>query len=73
MPKVPILHRDVSGGNILIIPSIIKDDQGAEIKWTGLLTDWEMSKPRDGATVAPGGRQPERTVSDSESLDQYVY
>ena len=51
-----MLHRDISGGNILILPKVT----GRTIKWTGLLTDWEMSKPTDYKGV---GRQPERTVS----------
>ena len=62
-PKLKILHRDVSGGNILIIPTILEDDDGAEIQWKGILTDWEMSKPKD-CQATP--RQPERTVSISQ-------
>ncbi|PIL32460.1 hypothetical protein GSI_05162 [Ganoderma sinense ZZ0214-1] len=58
-PEVPLLHRDVSGGNILIVPHILKDADGAEIKWRGMLTDWEMSKPMDSKNTS--GRQPERT------------
>ena len=50
----------------------MKDAQGAEIKWIGILTDWEMSKPIDGSKLAPGGRQPERTVSGSESQEPHV-
>ena len=63
-PDVQILHRDISGGNILIIPCILTDKNGAEIKWRGLLTDWEMSKPIN--LDQPKGieaRQLERTVS----------
>ncbi|KAI1781793.1 hypothetical protein LXA43DRAFT_607339 [Ganoderma leucocontextum] len=61
-PEVQLLHRDVSGGNILIRPCVIEDESGAEIKWRGLLTDWEMSKPKDHQTVTEGqARQPERT------------
>ncbi len=61
-----MLHRDVSGGNILILPIVMKDARGAEIKWTGLLTDWEMSKPKD---YKGQGRQPERTVSGPELFE----
>lgn len=60
-----MLHRDISGGNILILPRVIKGDNGGEIKWSGLLTDWEMSKPTDYKGV---GRQPERTVSSYQQL-----
>ncbi len=68
-PKLKLLHRDISGGNILIVPSILEDDNGAEIQWKGILTDWEMSKPQD----CPAPRQPERTVSGSETLMSSVY
>ncbi|KAM5541530.1 hypothetical protein V8D89_004720 [Ganoderma adspersum] len=57
-PKIPVLHRDISGGNILILPKVIKGTNGKTIKWTGLLSDWEMSKPTDYKGL---GRQPERT------------
>nr|VWO96516.1 Uncharacterized protein [Ganoderma boninense] len=58
-PSNPVLHRDVSGGNLLILPKVVKDARGAAaIKWTGLLADWEMSKPKDYRGL---GRQPERT------------
>ncbi len=44
-----ILHRDISGGNILIVPAFVKsrtqDRSGWAIEWKGLLADWEMSKP----------------------------
>nr|VWO95306.1 Cytochrome P450 monooxygenase AKT7 (EC (AK-toxin biosynthesis protein 7) [Ganoderma boninense] len=35
--KIGIIHRDISGGNVLLY----KDKKGA---WRGLLTDWELSK-----------------------------
>ncbi|KAI1788205.1 hypothetical protein LXA43DRAFT_1075889 [Ganoderma leucocontextum] len=60
-PNLLLLHRDISGGNILIVPSILEDDNGSEIQWKGILTDWEMSKPKDTENLAPSGRQPERT------------
>ncbi|RDX50657.1 hypothetical protein OH76DRAFT_1380067 [Lentinus brumalis] len=57
----PRLHRDVSGGNVLIYPQIFDDINGKyHLKWTGLLADWEMSKPilADGKRGPP---HPERT------------
>ncbi|EJF59451.1 hypothetical protein DICSQDRAFT_24536, partial [Dichomitus squalens LYAD-421 SS1] len=55
-----ILHRDISGGNILILPCLHEEPGGSYIEWSGLLTDWEMSKPLpDG--VAGEASQPERT------------
>ncbi len=62
IPEKPRLHCDVSGGNVLIYPRIFKDTNGISyLKWTGLLADWEMSKPilPDGKR---GPRQPERMV-----------
>ncbi|TBU38955.1 hypothetical protein BD309DRAFT_873299, partial [Dichomitus squalens] len=59
-PFTKILHRDISGGNILILPCLHEEPGGSYIEWSGLLTDWEMSKPLpDG--VAGEARQPERT------------
>ena len=63
--EVKILHRDISGGNILIIPCVLTDKNGSEIKWRGLLTDWEMSKPMNlDKENGVAARQLERTVSD---------
>lgn len=62
-----ILHRDVSGGNILIYPTvktIIDKATGKEtsvLQWAGRLTDWELSKRLDMLLA----RQPERTVGHS--------
>ncbi|EJF56423.1 hypothetical protein DICSQDRAFT_141278 [Dichomitus squalens LYAD-421 SS1] len=48
-PKTRLLHRDISGGNILIYPKVKRDSNGTNpaIVWTGLLVDWELSKPID--------------------------
>ncbi|KAI0806731.1 hypothetical protein C8Q74DRAFT_1189652 [Fomes fomentarius] len=59
--EVGILHRDVSGGNILILPVWKDTADGPEIKWVGILADWEMSKPLDSVVVSLRPRQPERT------------
>ncbi|EIW53020.1 uncharacterized protein TRAVEDRAFT_134722 [Trametes versicolor FP-101664 SS1] len=59
-----IVHRDVSGGNILILPSLMPDPntKTMAIKWLGLLVDWELSKPvHDKQGTQPRARQPERT------------
>ena len=47
-----LLHRDISAGNILILPKImwVKDPnqpqkKRLQLKYTGLLVDWEMAKP----------------------------
>ncbi len=62
--EVGILHRDVSGGNILILPMRrIPLKAGPEIiAWFGMLADWEMSKPLNSVVAFLKPRQPERTV-----------
>ena len=58
----PVLHRDISGGNILILPKGVDGAGTRELVWTGLLCDWEMAKSTvRGDLTMP--RQPERTVS----------
>ncbi|TFK79782.1 hypothetical protein K466DRAFT_470959, partial [Polyporus arcularius HHB13444] len=53
------IHRDVSGGNILILPCIVTIEDGRRfIQWTGILTDWELAK---GLSDPRKPRQPERT------------
>ncbi|KAI0368182.1 hypothetical protein BV20DRAFT_948573 [Pilatotrama ljubarskyi] len=56
-----LLHRDVSAGNVLILPTLRMSASGREVVvWRGLLTDWELAK-----SVAEAendrARQPERT------------
>ncbi|KAI1788214.1 hypothetical protein LXA43DRAFT_894987 [Ganoderma leucocontextum] len=48
-PGIRILHRDISGGNILICPKILRqrDSTKRSIMWTGILSDWELSKAVD--------------------------
>ncbi|KAI0699192.1 hypothetical protein C8T65DRAFT_581489, partial [Cerioporus squamosus] len=48
--KADILHCDVSGGNILICPTVVLDptDGKRRVVWRGMLTDWELSKPLPG-------------------------
>ncbi|OBZ73658.1 hypothetical protein A0H81_06279 [Grifola frondosa] len=46
--KAGILHRDVSADNLLIYPACKKNEEGVNITdddWTGLLINWEFSKP----------------------------
>ncbi|KAI0641639.1 hypothetical protein C8Q79DRAFT_1014077 [Trametes meyenii] len=61
--KAGILHRDVSGGNVLILPRIHYDreDNQFRIMWTGFLADWEMSKPVQTKEFSKRPRQPPRT------------
>ncbi|CDO75325.1 hypothetical protein BN946_scf184848.g2 [Trametes cinnabarina] len=63
-----IMHRDISGGNILILPkaTVVANQSDPskntiEMSWTGLLVDWELSKPLIGRAGLPRPRQPERT------------
>lgn len=61
-----ILHRDISTGNLLIIPRVIIDqvNKTRTVVWKGILTDWELGKqlPADEDDVEVM-RQPSRTVS----------
>lgn len=62
--KAKIIHRDISGGNILILPKAMFDQRKGRkfVKWFGLLADWEMSKPIYEKASLSRARQPERTV-----------
>ncbi|KAI0324337.1 hypothetical protein GY45DRAFT_1313971 [Cubamyces sp. BRFM 1775] len=42
--KANIVHRDVSSGNILILPKLERSGK-PYVAWRGLLADWELSKP----------------------------
>ncbi|KAI0764234.1 hypothetical protein BD413DRAFT_680533 [Trametes elegans] len=44
-----LLHRDISSGNVLIIPVVMGIDGKKVVVWKGLLTDWELAKriPKD--------------------------
>ncbi|EIW53024.1 uncharacterized protein TRAVEDRAFT_75206 [Trametes versicolor FP-101664 SS1] len=57
-----IVHRDVSGGNMLILPRTFYHPASKRkvIQWLGVLADWELSKPVDDKSP-PRARQPERT------------
>ncbi|RDX51432.1 hypothetical protein OH76DRAFT_1401290 [Lentinus brumalis] len=64
--KAKLVHRDISSGNILIFPRILwvqdpdhPEKKRLQLKWTGLLADWEMAKSTD--PQQQGQRQPERT------------
>ena len=61
----PLLHCDISSGNILIYPRVVKfKDNQVLLRWGGMLADWELSKPfqKDESEVR-SARQPVRTVS----------
>lgn len=61
--KHQLLHRDISAGNVLILPRLVKDHQGKEtVQWFGLLTDWELAKAYLKNRSDEKARQPERTV-----------
>ncbi|KAI9058411.1 hypothetical protein FKP32DRAFT_1273175 [Trametes sanguinea] len=58
-----IVHRDISGGNILILPKPHVEPNGQiYIRWRGILLDWELSKPNPKEGEKSRARQrPERT------------
>ncbi|TFK84675.1 hypothetical protein K466DRAFT_665016 [Polyporus arcularius HHB13444] len=57
--KCKIIHRDISVGNMLIIPTLLLGSNGKilGVLWKGVLSDWELAKDVDVAFA----RQPERT------------
>ncbi|KAI0631752.1 hypothetical protein C8Q77DRAFT_1128634 [Trametes polyzona] len=59
LTNAQIMHRDVSGGNILIYPRV--DPTTPEVYWSGMLADCELSKPVSQQGERPRARQPERT------------
>ncbi|KAI0662207.1 hypothetical protein C8Q70DRAFT_963679 [Cubamyces menziesii] len=60
--KLGILHRDISGGNILIYPRVDEGRNGDKVvSMNGLLTDWELSKDIKSTGQPRRARQPERT------------
>ncbi|KAI1781850.1 hypothetical protein LXA43DRAFT_1054317 [Ganoderma leucocontextum] len=61
-PKTRLLHCDISGGNILICPTIRRDPTGKNpmVVWTGILSDWELSKPVDTQDTASWATQADR-------------
>ena len=61
-----VLHRDVSGGNILIRPIVIDSHGHKRVRWAGLLADWETAKSMGSKPHIH--RQPERTASASHSI-----
>ena len=60
--RCKIMHRDISAGNILILPVLNADEDGVFVMIRGLLSDWELAKhiPLDGVVAMQ--TQPERTV-----------
>ncbi|KAJ2965738.1 hypothetical protein NUW54_g14018 [Trametes sanguinea] len=62
--KAEIMHRDVSGGNILIYPHVEQGKTKHRVRWGGFLADWEMSKSTkvEELQSPPPPRQPPRTV-----------
>ncbi|KAI0641680.1 hypothetical protein C8Q79DRAFT_1014107 [Trametes meyenii] len=63
MSDAKIVHRDISGGNILILPKALVHPQTGQkmIRWCGMLADWELSKPVHEKSTSPHARERERT------------
>ncbi|KAI0808333.1 hypothetical protein C8Q74DRAFT_1187465, partial [Fomes fomentarius] len=61
--KCRLLHRDISSGNILILPALARTPGKRELRvvWVGILSDWELSKPVAESLDRERARQPERT------------
>ncbi|KAH9925638.1 uncharacterized protein BXZ73DRAFT_78972 [Epithele typhae] len=69
------LHRDISGGNIIIYPRVVVDKISMTrlLLWIGLLIDWELAKRTDALKI---WTQPGRTASSgihhSTRLSQFM-
>ena len=61
-PKVRLLHCDISSGNILVLPEVRKSERGRALVWSGILSDWEFSRPID-QPVPPEATFKDRIVS----------
>lgn len=57
------IHRDVSAGNILIKPVLVREGKLLSVYWHGMLTDWELAKHKD----VDYAREPDRTVCPAHS------
>lgn len=70
-----IMHRDISSGNILIIPRFIQgpEDDYPRLQWRGMLCDWELSKPIASSVKDERARQPERTVRPHPPISTTFY
>nr|VWO95797.1 Vacuolar protein sorting-associated protein 1 [Ganoderma boninense] len=62
-PNKCLLHRDISSGNILMYPHVLKNEQNGVVylQWRGLLADWEMSQPQHKGNGQCKPLQPEQT------------
>ncbi|EIW60846.1 uncharacterized protein TRAVEDRAFT_120707, partial [Trametes versicolor FP-101664 SS1] len=56
-----LLHRDISSGNVLILPRYTTVDGKEKVRWFGILTDWELAKTVCKKGTEDKARQPERT------------
>ncbi len=63
MTDAKLIHGDISIGNVLILPTLVKKDGQWRVEWRGILADWELSKPIPEDGQPHRARQPERTVS----------
>ncbi|KAI0324568.1 hypothetical protein GY45DRAFT_1375459 [Cubamyces sp. BRFM 1775] len=61
--KANVVHRDVSSGNILILPKVVYNKNTGKplVAWKGLLADWELSKPLHEAEPLLRPNRPPRT------------
>ncbi|KAI0631748.1 hypothetical protein C8Q77DRAFT_1272662, partial [Trametes polyzona] len=58
--KTKVIHRDVSGGNILVLPHITTRENVLMVISRGLLADWELAKPVSDQQGGPRARRLER-------------
>ncbi|KAI0808324.1 hypothetical protein C8Q74DRAFT_1232805 [Fomes fomentarius] len=61
--KCKLIHHDISSGNLLILPVLARTPGEADLRvvWTGILSDWEISKPVAESGDAGRARKSQRT------------
>lgn len=67
---INILHRDISDSNVIIVPKVFHGESQRILNWTGVLTDWEMSKPISAQDLGIA-RQPHRSVRFDSLMSSY--
>lgn len=69
-PQTRLLHCDISSGNIMIYPRVKLHgtDGCASLVWSGILSDWELSKSVDDQSSPPEVTQAHRLVRLSRCL-----
>ncbi|KAI0696575.1 hypothetical protein C8T65DRAFT_832771 [Cerioporus squamosus] len=55
-----LVHGDISISNVLILPTLVKNDGQYKVEWRGILADWELTNPIPEDGQPHRARQSER-------------